>query len=40
MTEPYFAGNDRFCTVADARKDQLAEAIYEGARAAALAIKA
>lgn len=31
MTEPYFGGNERFCHVADARKDQLAEAIYEGA---------
>ncbi|MBL4898116.1 MAG: N-acetylmuramoyl-L-alanine amidase [Colwellia sp.] len=31
LAEPYFGGNARFCHVADARKDQLAEAIYEGA---------
>lgn len=34
ITEPYFGGNERFCHVADARKDQLAEAIFEGAEAA------
>lgn len=34
MTEPYFGGNARFCTVADARMDELAEAIYRGAVAA------
>lgn len=34
MTEPYFGGNARMCHVADARKDQLAEAIYEGMVAA------
>jgi N-acetylmuramoyl-L-alanine amidase len=33
LTEPYFGGNARFCHVADARKDELAEAIYEGAKA-------
>ncbi|MEO1108253.1 MAG: N-acetylmuramoyl-L-alanine amidase [Pseudomonadota bacterium] len=37
MTEPYFGGNARFCHVADARKDELAEAIYEGAKAFCLA---
>ncbi|GHF33392.1 N-acetylmuramoyl-L-alanine amidase [Seohaeicola zhoushanensis] len=31
LVEPYFGGNARYCAVADARKDQLAEAIYEGA---------
>lgn len=31
LTEPYFGGNARFCHVADARKDELAEAIYQGA---------
>lgn len=40
MTEPYFGGNARFCAVADARKDQLAEAIYEGAKAAMAALVA
>lgn len=33
LIEPYFGGNARFCHVADARKDELAEAIYEGVRA-------
>jgi N-acetylmuramoyl-L-alanine amidase len=33
MAEPFFGGNARFCHVADARKEELAEAIYEGARA-------
>lgn len=33
LTEPYFGGNARFCHVADARKDELAEAIYQGALA-------
>ena len=31
MTEPYFAGNDRYCQIADHYKDELAEAIYRGA---------
>ena len=33
LVEPYFGGNARFCHVADARKDELAEAIFEGAAA-------
>ncbi|NIZ63518.1 hypothetical protein DL239_21410 [Sedimentitalea sp. CY04] len=33
MAEPFFGGNARFCHVADARKDELAEAIYDGAHA-------
>lgn len=40
MTEPYFGGNARSCAVADARKDQLAAAIYEGAQAAMMARQA
>ena len=31
IAEPYFGGNARSCAVADARKDQLAEAILEAA---------
>ena len=31
MTEPYFGSNADFCQVADAHKDELAEAIYRGA---------
>lgn len=40
LTEPYFGGNARTCHVADARKDQLAEAIYHGAAAAVRALAA
>lgn len=39
MTEPYFGGNARFCHVADARQDELAAAIYEGAVAALEALE-
>ncbi len=31
MAEPYFGGNSRYCHVADANMDELAEAIYDGA---------
>lgn len=34
LAEPYFGGNERFCHVADANIEELAEAIYEGAVAA------
>ncbi len=32
MAEPYFGSNEAFCRVADAHKDELAEAIYVGAK--------
>ncbi len=33
LIEPFFGGNERSCHVADARKDELAAAIYEAAQA-------